>query len=155
LLDELSRGLSGKALSGFWLSLGGDIICAGYDLDNENWKVAIQEAIDTNKIIDYILNQNGSILAIATSGITKRKGFKNGKHWHHIIDPRTGKPALTNILTATVTADQAVTADVYAKCIVIAGPKQAEAYKHQAVIQSFLLQLNNNEATLINPRPAI
>ena len=67
LLDELSRMLSNKKLSGYWLSLGGDIICAGCDLDNENWRVAIQDARDVSKIIDYISNQDGNILAIATS----------------------------------------------------------------------------------------
>jgi thiamine biosynthesis lipoprotein len=151
LLDELSHILSIKKLSGYWLSLGGDIICAGYDLDNEAWKVAIQDAKDTSQIIDYISNQNGNVLAIATSGITKRKGIKNGQGWHHIIDPRTGEPATTNILTVTVTADRAVIADVYAKCIVIAGAKQADTYKCPGVIQSYFLQLNDKEHTLINP----
>ncbi|MGD0283979.1 MAG: FAD:protein FMN transferase [Candidatus Saccharimonadales bacterium] len=152
LLDELSRTLSNKMLSGYWLSLGGDIICAGFDLDNEFWKVAIQDANDNSQIIDYISNQTGNILAIATSGITKRHGIKNGQSWHHIIDPRTRKPAITDILTATVTADQAVRADVYAKCIVIAGAKQAKTYKRQGVIQSFLLQLNSKVPALIKSR---
>jgi thiamine biosynthesis lipoprotein len=140
LLDELAAKLTKEQLSGYWLSLGGDIICEGYDVNGQPWCVAVQSAVETSKNIDTISNHGGKRLAIATSGTTKRQGLKDGKTWHHIVDPRTGQSADTNVITATVTADQGVIADVYAKCIVIAGPKQAQLYKESRKIRSFLLQ---------------
>jgi FAD:protein FMN transferase len=152
LLDELAEFLDPKLttaqLVGYWLSLGGDIICAGHDLDSQPWQVAIQSALELAKNVDIIKNEAGRKLAIATSGVTKRQGLKDGQAWHHIINPRTSKPADTNILTATVTADEAVAADVYAKCVVIAGAEQAKKYQAQGVIQSFLTQAKQDERTL-------
>ena len=146
LLDELAKTLASEHLSGFWLSIGGDIICQGCDVNGETWQIAVPSALDRLKTIDVISNQPGARLAIATSGVTKRQGIKDGKAWHHIIDPRTGKPAQTDILTATVTAQRAVVADVYAKCLVIAGVNAAEPLKATGRIQSYLLQVNNYDA---------
>ncbi len=152
LLDELADLLDGENLGGYWLSLGGDINCAGHDIEDQIWRVAVQSALEPDKSIDTITNPDGRKLAIATSGVTKRQGVKAGKHWHHLIDPRTGEPADTTILTATVTAEQAVIADVYAKCIVIAGVEQAEQYQADHRIQSFLIQ-TTPPADIIEPAP--
>ena len=148
LLDELAKMLDTQKLTGYWLSLGGDIICSGHDLDNRQWQVTVQSAVELDKNVQTIANQQGHKLAIATSGVTKRQGIKNGQAWHHIIDPRTGQPADTNILTVTVTAEKAANADVYAKCIVIAGAEQAEKYKTAGVIKLFLLQTAGQTATM-------
>jgi thiamine biosynthesis lipoprotein len=40
---------------------------------------------------------------------------------HHVIDPRTGLPAQTDIVTATVVAGTAVQAEAYAKAVMILG----------------------------------
>lgn len=140
LLDQLAAILANKQLQGYWLSLGGDIICAGYDLEHQPWEIAIQSASDTGAIIDTIRNRRGKVLAIATSGIIKRRGVHDGRSWHHIIDPRTGEPSHTGILTVTVSATKAVIADVYAKCIVIAGADQAILYKKNNNISSYIIQ---------------
>lgn len=140
LLDELASRLLKEKLTGYWLSLGGDIICSGHDIKNQKWSIAVQSALEPNKNIETIINKTGENLAIATSGVTKRKGINNGENWHHIIDPTTGKPVNTSILTATVTAKEAVIADVYAKCVVIAGAEFAQQYKHKGKIQAFIVQ---------------
>ncbi|HEY4963831.1 MAG TPA: FAD:protein FMN transferase [Candidatus Saccharimonadales bacterium] len=149
LLDELHTFLLGQGLEGYWVSLGGDIVCSGYDLDKSNWSVSIQDASDSHKSVGKISNNNGQFRAIATSGTTKRKGIKNGKAWHHIIDPRTGEPAKTDILTATITAGSATEADVFCKCILIEGKKSANCFKAKALIQSYLVQLSGDQATII------
>lgn len=144
LLDELATMLEGQTLTGYWLSLGGDIVCAGHDVDGQPWHVGVQNAQLTDKIIDTISNKNGDRLAIATSGTSKRRGVHDGRAWHHLIDPRTGQPAHTDIITATVTAARATTADVYAKCVVIAGANWAEAAKRAGHIQTLIVQTGVN-----------
>lgn len=140
ILDELSERLDEETLNGYWLSLGGDIICNGYDVKGEDWQVAIQHAIYPSKKTGLISNLHGGKIAIATSGVLKRQGIKNDKRWHHIIDPRTKQPAKTDLLTATVTANSGVSADIYAKCIIVTGVDQAEKYKNSGAILYFLVQ---------------
>ncbi len=145
LLDQLAAVLRAESLTGYWLSLGGDIMCAGYDLQHRPWHVAIQDVHDVNNAVDTISNTGGDTLAIATSGIIKRKGRHNGVAWHHIIDPRISLPADTDILSVTVSARTAVIADVIAKCIVIAGEDRAIAYQKQKLIASYYIQKNSEE----------
>ena len=148
LLDELAHILEGENMTGFWFSLGGDIICGGHDLDGQDWKVAVGGATDTSDLLATLTNPGGKQLAIATSGITKRQGHKRGKPWHHLIDPRTGQSAETDILTATASSDHAVIADVFAKCIVIGGIELAEQYRSENIIQSYVIQLKNSTAII-------
>lgn len=125
LLDELATWLRAKGTTNFWLSLGGDIICGGFDLGKKPWRVGIQHALKGEETAGEVANETGALLAIATSGVTKRKGETPNGAWHHLIDPRTGAPAQTSVLTATICTPKATDADVLAKCLVIAGTDDA------------------------------
>lgn len=115
LLDYLSNILDKKQIKNYWLSLGGDVICSGRDADGSAWEIGIANATDNNVTLALATNESIIKIAIATSGVTKRRG----KDWHHIIDPRTGEPADTNLLSVTAICPSAVAADIYAKSIVI------------------------------------
>jgi thiamine biosynthesis lipoprotein len=140
LLDQLDETLRTLDVIGYWLSLGGDILCSGHDLAGEFWKIGIQHARQETDTVASVTN-HGQKLAVATSGTTKRQGVSDNGTWHHIIDPRTGQPAKTNVLTATVSADTATSTDVAAKCLVIAGSGSAEATLKTMDEQNALLQI--------------
>jgi thiamine biosynthesis lipoprotein len=147
LLDLLAK-LMPKQLNNFWFSIGGDLICRGSDVEGHDWKINIQDALNPKENIGFISNQKGQQLAVATSGITKRKGHYNKKKWHHIIDPKSTKPAITDVLTATVSTESGATADVYAKCLVIIGSKKAPNFIQQNKIQAAALQVSQKSAKL-------
>jgi thiamine biosynthesis lipoprotein len=128
LLDQLGEYLVTVKVTDFWLSLGGDILCSGFDIDESPWSIAIQDVHNNNQAVKTIINRKGSVMGIATSGRTKRQGVHNDITWHHIIDPRTENPAETNVLMATATAVNATSADVFAKCLVIVGSYGAKAF---------------------------
>ncbi|MCW1967383.1 MAG: FAD:protein FMN transferase, partial [Anaerolineae bacterium] len=58
---------------------------------------------------------------VATSGRDYRRWWRNDKPMHHLIDPRAGLPAQTDILSATVVAPSAQQADIAAKIWLILG----------------------------------
>ncbi len=62
---------------------------------------------------------------MATSGIDYRRWQHNGRSAHHVIDPRTGLPAETDLLTATVLAKTAVRAEAWATAALVAGTAEA------------------------------
>jgi thiamine biosynthesis lipoprotein len=61
--------------------------------------------------------------AVATSGTDYRRWRRNGEWQHHIIDPRTGRPAQTDVLSATVVAPAACEAEVAAKVALLLGSR--------------------------------
>jgi thiamine biosynthesis lipoprotein len=148
LLDQLAEQLHKSDINNFWLSLGGDIIFSGHDLEEQAWSVGIQAAEDKNQIVKTITNSHKKTLAIATSGTTKRKGSHNNKSWHHIIDPRNGMPADTDIATGTVIAKTATRADVVAKSLVILGSEAAIDFCKRHKLKA-CLQLTSGKVLMV------
>lgn len=101
---------------------GGDIVAGDAPSGLDGWPVAIasprtDENESTTSVADLSL-ANG---ALATSGIDHRQWMANGKPAHHIIDPRSGAPAITDALTVSVLAPSGTEAEVWAKVALIIG----------------------------------
>lgn len=143
LLDQLAKLLDPKLVKGYWFSLGGDIVCGGVDVGGQPWRIGLQRA-DSEAVAGYVENKDGKQLAVATSGITKRRG----SGWHHIIDPRTGQSAKTDVLTASICMSNGLEADVFAKCLVILGNKAAEDFAAANNITAKLLQIRDDKGTV-------
>ena len=104
---------------------GGDIAMSGPMLGGQPWKIAVDSPMQPGAILGVVQLAWGGI---ATSGRYYRKWQRNGVWQHHIIDPRTGRPATTDVVSATVAAATAVAAEVAAKRVLILGSKQGLAW---------------------------
>ena len=139
LLESLT-GRLGDGLSGYWVSLGGDILCAGLTAKQQPWQVRVQSAASADQDIG-VITMPIQPSAVATSGTTLRQGrTATGKPWHHIIDPRTLKPAETDISLASVCHSSATYADVLASCAVIVGSRRAPGLMQSFGIQQLIVQ---------------
>lgn len=96
----------------------GDIAVTGPQADGSLWKIDIANPFDPGTPIGTIGISSGGV---ATSGRDARYWYRNGKLAHHIIDPRTGMPAETDVLTATVIAPSVTLAEAATKTILISG----------------------------------
>jgi thiamine biosynthesis lipoprotein len=82
--------------------------------------------------------------AVATSSITKRAWKQGEKQRHHLIDPRTGEPAETDWLSVTVIAAHADLCEVFAKALLIAGPREAQTIAQNADISYLAVNREGN-----------
>jgi thiamine biosynthesis lipoprotein len=114
LLSEFSSACAVNA--------GGDMFLVGLPDGQEQWPVAIEDPLKPE--IDLTTIQVGPG-AVATSSVTKRIWKQGEKQRHHLIDPRTGEPALTGWLSVTVIAPHAYEAEVFAKALLIGGPQES------------------------------
>jgi thiamine biosynthesis lipoprotein len=97
------------------VNAGGDIaVRAGA------WPVAVQTA-------DGSLTLELTRGALATSGRDRRRWRRGGRELHHLIDPATARPAGGDLVRATVVASDAVTAEVWAKALFLAGGEAGAA----------------------------
>lgn len=97
---------------------GGDIAISGARANGDRWHIAVAHPFDANQDVERLVVRAGGV---ATSGRDYRKWHKNGVPQHHIIDPHTGLPAETDVLSATVIAPSARQAEVAAKVALILG----------------------------------
>jgi thiamine biosynthesis lipoprotein len=104
----------------------------GVNPNGADWKIGINKPEDDstcvrNEIEDIIqLSQKGGI---ATSGNYRNFYVKDGKKYAHTINPLTGYPAEQNILSATIVADDCMTADAYATAFMVMGLEKAREVK--------------------------
>jgi thiamine biosynthesis lipoprotein len=97
---------------------GGDVAVRQPPRGERGWPVAIANPLKPGEHVEMLLVSRGGV---ATSGRDYRRWKKNGVEQHHLIDPRTGLPAETDVLTATVVAPTAFEAEVAAKAALILG----------------------------------
>ena len=86
------------------------------------WEVALEHPLYPNQPLAMLKIPPG---AVATSSITRRVWKQGQQIRHHLIDPRTGEPAVTGWLSVTVISPHADTSEVFAKALLIAGPQAA------------------------------
>lgn len=92
----------------------------------ERWRIAIADPLRRGSNVAVLeltgLDPGGrERYGVATSGTTVHRWTHDGAVAHHLIDPRTQRPALTDVIQATVLADSAAHAEAAAKTIVILG----------------------------------
>ena len=105
-------------ISGF-VNAGGDMRIFGRE---KPFKIGIQHPrSESNEIIDVINVGNKSVV---TSGDYERYFLKDGKRYHHILDPLTGYPS-QNTISVTVIAETALIADAYSTALFLLEPEQS------------------------------
>lgn len=104
------------------VSAGGDIAISGPRVDGEPWEIDVEDPINRGAYLGSVFVEAGGI---ATSGRDYRRWTRGGAAQHHIIDPHTGRPAQTNVLTATVLAPDAMAAEALAKAMFMMGSAAA------------------------------
>jgi len=100
------------------INAGGDLYCLG-NKGNQPWVVGIQNPRDLNDVSAVINLQDKSI---ATSGDYQRYFMYKGKRYHHILNPKTGRPARLS-WSASVIAPTTESADAWATALFVLGPE--------------------------------
>ena len=121
--------LTNRGISTFLVEIGGEIRVKGKKPDGKMMRVGIEgPGNDWSKepIIQHIISlENG---AITTSGNYRNYLVKDNKKISHLINPKTGSPLTNEMVSATVYAADAITADGYDNVLMGLSIKQALAF---------------------------
>lgn len=101
-----------RAAGSALVNAGGDMYALGH-----GWRASIVNPLLDEDAATVSLHDE----ALATSTTAVRRWRVGGREMHHLIDPRTGAPARSEVISASVIADSATVAEVYAKCALILG----------------------------------
>src|SRR6185369_2201005 len=106
----------------FFAQAGGDLFVQGKKPDGSAWKVGVRDPRGRDAT-DFFAMLEVQDHAFSTAGDYERGFVKDGKRYHHIIDPRTGFPA-TASRSVTIWAADAFTADAIDDAVFILGPEK-------------------------------
>lgn len=102
------------------MNCGGDIAINRPLLDGNPWEVGVFKPFDRSSgYLGMLYLHHGC--GVATSSTDRRRWMQNGQLRHHIIDPNSGLPAATDVISATVVAPTAIEAEAAAKSVLIRG----------------------------------
>ncbi|AKT36023.1 FAD:protein FMN transferase [Chondromyces crocatus] len=118
-VDAAARILRAEGLDTFFVQAGGDLYVAGKKPDGSRYRVGVRDPRGKHAN-DFFAMVEVEDHAFSTAGDYERSFIKEGKRYHHIIDPRTGFPA-TAARSVTVWARDALTADAIDDAVFILG----------------------------------
>lgn len=134
--DEARAYLSqNKSVTGAVIAAGGSIVTYGKKPDGGDWNVGIQDPRKESAYLG-VLRLKGEWY-ISTSGDYERYFEQDGVRYHHIIDPKTGYPANSEVISVTIICDNGLLSDALSTaCFILGvedGMKLAQDYNAYAI----------------------
>lgn len=121
--DQIAAIYKKAGVTSGMISLGGNVWVDGKKPDGSKWRVAVQDPNDTSKYVGVLKLSDAFAI---TSGGYQRYFEKNGKRYHHIIDPSTGSPAESGLISTTiVSSDNGTMCDALSTAVFVMGEKKA------------------------------
>lgn len=120
--DEAEKTIKSVGITSAIVNFGGNIFTVGSN-KRKPWRVGVQnptaargESIGTLSVTDK---------SVVTSAVNERFFIKDGQLYHHIIDPRTGYPSKSGLLSVTVVATSSMVADALSTAAFVLGKDKA------------------------------
>ncbi|MFI1420591.1 FAD:protein FMN transferase [Streptomyces sp. NPDC020731] len=118
--ERAARRLAAAGTTGVSVNGGGDVQLLGAPGAGRPWRVGVSDPLRPGGLAAVVSAAGAEELAVATSGTAERG--------NHIVDPRTGRPAVTDLVAVTVVAPRLTWADCWATAAFAMGSRQALAW---------------------------
>jgi thiamine biosynthesis lipoprotein len=117
--DELVAMLKEAGIRRAVIDLGGNIYAHGSKTAKQKWRIGIQNPLSPRG--EYLAVEEAANKTLVTSGVYERFFEENGVRYHHILDPQTGYPADSGLLSVTVIAESSLDADALSTSLFVLG----------------------------------
>ena len=121
--DLIGEFLSKKGCENFMVEIGGEVAAKGKNAKGKFWTIGIskpdEDLLKSNTDLQAILQLQNR--GMATSGNYRNFYVEDGNKYAHTIDPKTGYPVQHSLLSATVLANDCMSADAFATAFMVLG----------------------------------
>jgi thiamine biosynthesis lipoprotein len=127
IADGVLDVLANRGVDHAIVNLGGNVAVRGGRPDGTPWQVGLRQPLASH---DMSILQSFAVVgvtngSVVTSGVYERAFERDGRSYHHILDPRTGFPARTDVVSATVISPTSLDGDGYSTTLVLMGVDRA------------------------------
>ena len=123
-VDRVANLLDSLELENYMIVVGGETRVRGVKNDDSPWSIAIEKP-DPKTMGKFDRLAQLSTGALASSGDYRNFFVVDGVTYSHTIDPKTGKPVTPHLTSASVLADDCMTADAFATAALVLGKDDA------------------------------
>jgi len=126
-VDVICDFLAEQDCENYLVEIGGEVRTAGKNPSNKDWSVGVDKPIEQSETLDREIQAiiKLSDKALATSGNYRKFYEENGIKFSHTFNPKTGYPVRSKLLSATILADDCMSADGYATACMVVGLEKA------------------------------
>lgn len=117
--DEVAKILKENDVQHAIINLGGNVLTIGGNMLDKPWKIGIQNPFNPRG--DYLGIVEIKDQTVVTSGTYERYFEKDGKRYHHILDPRTGYPADNEVASVSIITDSSMDGDGNSTSLLLLG----------------------------------
>lgn len=121
--DEVGRMLERNGVTNYLVEIGGEVVAHGVNDRGTKWRISVDMPTDQAEEVSHasalVLALDGK--SVATSGNYRQFAVVDGKRVTHIIDPKTGAAAQSDLLSVSIVAPHCVTADAWATACMAMG----------------------------------
>ncbi|MBV2209080.1 MAG: FAD:protein FMN transferase [Thermomonas sp.] len=143
--DLVATTLRHRGIESALVEVGGELLGFGQKPDGEPWRALVEAGPeeDDHHLPPRILELND--LAVATSGDRWHHYTRDGQHYTHTIDPRSGQPLAHAMAAVSVIANSAMQADAWATALSVLGAEAGFALAEQLQLGARFLTRSNGE----------
>ena len=150
-VDRVAGFLEAQGIANYLIDLSGKLRAHGHNAAGTPWRVAVEQPAADDptgapRTVPAVVALRDS--SIATSGDYRRYFESGGKHYSHIIDPRTGYPVTHATLSATAQAPTCMVADAQATLLMVMAPADALRLANQQGVPALFIHREAGEFRL-------
>lgn len=150
--DKVASFLDSKNVKNYLVEIGGEIIAKGKNNEGKLWRIGIDQPEEdlSKRELNAVVELNNK--ALATSGNYRKFHIdaKTGKKIAHTMNPKTGYPERSSLLSATVIASTCAEADATATALMAMGLERAKEFIKQREDLKIYLIWNDDEKGIVN-----
>ena len=129
-VDLIGEHLQKIGLTNYMIEIGGELKCSGLNADEKPWRIGIDkpsEEIQKERHLAIIEVSNKSV---ASSGNYRKLKIdqETGIKYAHTINPKTGMPTITDLLSVTIVSESCMQADAIATACMVMGKEKSINY---------------------------
>ena len=144
IADAVASFLKDNGVGAAVIDFGGNIVTVGQKPDGGVWRVGIAKPFsDRNETVGITETNEASIVS---SGTYERYFIQDGELYHHVLNPFTGKPSGSGVVSATVVSESSMQGDALSTIILLLGSECVnDLLLEMPEIMGVVLVLENDE----------
>ena len=122
-VDKITNYFDSNNIKNYMVEIGGEVKAKGSNSLEQKWKIGLSSfELEVGNVFEYVLINDG---ALATSGDYRNFFVYDGVSYSHVINPITGYPTESNVVSATVLASNCIDADALATILNVMEPAES------------------------------
>ncbi len=136
-LDQVAGVFRQSGIRDYLVDVGGDIICGGSGPSGRDWTIGVQSPFSNGLAGELSLSDK----AVSTSGNYIKQ---------HILNPETAAPVASGLVSVTVVAPKAITADALSTAFFVMGEEKIRSFLNENPgIGAILIRQNNGKSEVV------